>query len=470
MAVTVAELDRFIRETPAGSPIRHLNVSDRLYLQVRRPGTEPAKSSWVLKYTYGPKEAKNRKHSLGLGKYFPAAQRVGVVDLVTLEAARKAAAVQIALIDRGIHPVRARRRAAKDEAQQATESAEFQSRTVRKAAELWHDATKGDLTSGKYRDQRWRRIEEYLQLIGDMPVGSLTVSDVAETIATLKVADKNAGAKGRKANRVETLRRSGSDLGKALSHARAIGWLKGGNPVTDALATIGKKPEPVPRRAIKPEQLPEFIRDVHKVCGRSPYPIAEYLLRLMLLTGGRTTEIRRLEWADVQGLDTESPLLNIPENRMKKRKAWSIPLSTQAVELLKEVRGWQAAAGAGLKGVSAGFVFVRLNGNYKGRVCGDSAVNDLLRGMGWHGDMTGHGFRTVVSTAGHDGWPYHGANRTEAVEFSLAHSQKDKVRGIYDRNLYMKERLHLLQWLADHLDLLAQDQPDNVVPLRTVSA
>lgn len=464
MAVTVAELDQFIRETPEGVGVRRLRVGDRLYLEVRRPGSEPAKSSWVLRYSHAGK-----KQSLGLGRYFPQAQ-AGLPGRVKLADARDAAAAALAEIDKGIQPVKARRAAEKKAAADSNALATLESRTVRKAAEQWHDATKGELTSDKYRDQRWRRLSEYLDHIGDRPVVSLTVSDVAETIASLKVADKKAGKKGRRANRIETLRRSGSDLEKALSHARSIGWLKGDNPVTDALATIGKKPEPVPRRAIKPEQLPEFIRDVHKVCGRAPFPVAEYLLRLMVLTGGRTTEIRRLAWADVEGLDTESPMLNIPENRMKKRKAWSVPLSTQAVELLKEVKSWQATAGTGLKGAEAGFVFVRMGGNYKGRVCGDSAVNDLLRDMGWHGAMTGHGFRTVVSTAAHDGWPYLGANRTEAIEFSLAHSQKDKTRGTYDRNLYMKERRALLQWWANHLDLLAKESAGVVVPIGATQA
>jgi integrase len=146
---------------------------------------------------------------------------------------------------------------------------------------------------------------------------------------------------------------------------------------------------------------------------------------------------------------------------MKRRAEWTIPLSPAAVELLRTVRAWQAEAGAGLKGVKAGLVFVHLEGNYKGRGLSENAANDLLQEMkwtdadgkerAWADDLTAHGLRKVFSTIAHDQWPYHGPNRTEAIEYSLAHAPADKVRGIYDKNDFIAKRRELLAWWAEQV-------------------
>ena len=188
---------------------------------------------------------------------------------------------------------------------------------------------------------------------------------------------------------------------------------------------------------------------------------------MLTLTGARTREIRELQWSEVEGLDSDKPMLHIPASRMKQRKPWSVPLSPQAATLLFDIRGWQAQAGADLKGVKDGYVFTRLDGNYKGRLCSENAVNDLLKGMGWHGELVGHGLRKVLSTVAHASWPYLGANRVEAIEFSLAHVHTDRVRGTYDLNDHMDLRQALMVWWAKHLDTVRQPQASNVVQMRS---
>lgn len=452
MAVTVAELGQFIRETPEGVAVRRLRVGDRLYLEVRRSTAGPAKSSWVLRYTHDGK-----KQSLGLGMYFLQAQR-GAVGHVKLADAIKASAVKLADIDKGIQPVRARRATAQKLTADSSALAALESRTVRKACDQWHEATKSKLTSDKYRGQRWRRLAEYLDHIGDTPVASLTVADVADTFAKLGASE-----------RAETFRRSSADLEKSIDYAGSLGWFDGVNPVTRARRGLDK-PKQVGRRFFKIEKLPEFCRAMLASGGPESYPVTAHLLRLLALTAARTGEIRLLKWSEVDGLDGDKPMLHVPAERMKKRLAWAVPLSRQAADLLRDIKHWQSAVGDELQGVNDGFVFVRLTGNYKGRLCSENAVNDLLQDMGWGADLVGHGLRKVFSTVAHDSWPYHGANRTEAIEFSMAHVHQDKVRGTYDTNDYMNQRRELLQWWADHLDLMAKSQPGNVVPIRPAVA
>jgi integrase len=214
--------------------------------------------------------------------------------------------------------------------------------------------------------------------------------------------------------------------------------------------------------------LAAFAKDLASAGAGKAFPVTERLLQVLALTAARNREIRLMKWSEIVGLDGEvAAVANIPVERMKKRTAWSIPLSAQVVGLLLEVRGWQAGF-QGLKGVRDGFVFTRLEGSYKGRLCSENAVNDLLSVMGWGDELVGHGLRKVFSTVAYDCWPFAAANRTEAIEFSLAHVHKDKVRGTYDLNDYGVQRRALMDWWAGHLDLLAQPQAESrkVVPLR----
>ena len=458
MAVTVAEVEQFIRAAPEGKTSR-LNVADRLFLEVRRPGAAAPKASFVLRYSHAGK-----KQSLGLGVYTSPAWAGGVAG-VTLAKARSKAAEELKQIDAGVQPVKTRKERAKKETADRDAAAAVESRTVRLAVELWHEATKDKLTSDKYRDQRLRRVSEYFPHIGTIAVERLTVADVAGAFTELKRADK---VTGRRANRAETLKRSSADLGKSLEYAAALGWFTGANPVTRARGGL-PNPKKVGYRTIPVDKLTAFVMDVAAAGASKPYPVAEHLLRLLVLTAARTSEIRLLKWSEVEGLEGDKPVLNIPAERMKKRLAWSIPLCAQAVDILRDLRGWQAQVGGGLKGVADGFVFTRLERNYKGRVCSENAVNDLLQGMGWGSELVGHGLRKVFSTVAHDCWPYHGANRTEAIEFSMAHVHKDAVRGTYDLNDFMALRRNVMNWWSEHLAVLRQPQTGNVVALRSAA-
>jgi integrase len=67
--------------------------------------------------------------------------------------------------------------------------------------------------------------------------------------------------------------------------------------------------------------------------------------------------------------------------------------------------------------------------------------------MGYHGRMTGHGFRGMASTILHEqDFPH------EHIELQLAHSERNKVSAAYNHAKYLKPRALMMQAWADYLD------------------
>lgn len=116
-----------------------------------------------------------------------------------------------------------------------------------------------------------------------------------------------------------------------------------------------------------------------------------------------------------------------------------IPLSTQALALLKDLR---TITGGGR------FLFPSLRGS--DRPISDNTVNAALRRLGYSSDeMTGHGFRTMASTLLNElGW------NPDAIERQLAHDERDDSRASYNHAQYLAERRKMMQAWADYLDTL----------------
>ena len=139
----------------------------------------------------------------------------------------------------------------------------------------------------------------------------------------------------------------------------------------------------------------------------------------------------------------------IPATRMKMRVEHIVPLSRQAVEVLRELH---PLTGAGR--------YVFPGARTAGRPMSENAVTAALRRMGYgHDEMTGHGFRTLASTLLNEmEWS------ADAIERQLAHAERDGVRDAYNRAEYLAERQGMMQSWADYLDGLVKG--GTVIPLR----
>jgi len=162
-------------------------------------------------------------------------------------------------------------------------------------------------------------------------------------------------------------------------------------------------------------------------------------LKLSPLVFVRPGELRQAEWSEI---NLENAEWRIPPEKMKMRVVHIVPLSSQAINVLKDIQP--------LTGRDK-YVFPSNRTNT--RPMSDNTVNAALRRMGYTKDeMTAHGFRSMASTIlNEQGW-----NR-DAIERQLAHGEKDGVRAAYNYAQHLPERKKMMQSWADYLDDLASD-------------
>ncbi|MCV4097216.1 tyrosine-type recombinase/integrase [Pseudomonas aeruginosa] len=185
---------------------------------------------------------------------------------------------------------------------------------------------------------------------------------------------------------------------------------------------------------VSAKELPALLRAI------GAYPHAHDLrlgLRLLMLTGVRPSELREAAWEE---FDRNAGLWTIPAERMKKRRAHTVPLSRQALDALEQLHR--------MTGVYP-LLFPGRNDRTKPR--SNMAFNMALRRMGYEGRQTGHGFRHIASTTLRE----HGFAK-EHVEAQLSHAE-DGVAGVYNKAIYLEQRRTMMQWYADHLDELERD-------------
>ena len=132
------------------------------------------------------------------------------------------------------------------------------------------------------------------------------------------------------------------------------------------------------------------------------------------------------------------------------RRPHSVPLSRQVKAYLSELHE--------LTGPD-GYIFPAFHTSR--RPLSENTVNQAFRRMGYAaGEVTAHGLRTTASTLLNES----GKWNPDAIERSLAHADKDAVRGTYNRGAYWDERVAMHQWWSDYLDELRDGPSGEHVP------
>ena len=261
--------------------------------------------------------------------------------------------------------------------------------------------------------------------LGNRPVAQI---EPYEVVAALKKIEKRGT--------FESAKRAHSFASRVFKYAIWTARAK-----VDPAADVGgalKSPKLVHHAAIlSPEGLGALLRDIE---GFEGHPTTYAALRLSPHVFVRPGELRHAEWPE---FDFGENLWRIPGSKMKMGIEHVVPLSTQSVEILLTVR---EITGDGK------YVFPSIRTG--DRPMSENTVNVALRRLGYTSDeMTGHGFRSTASTLLNES----GKWQPDAIEAALAHQDKNKVRGSYNRGQYWAERVAMAQWWSDYLDELRED-------------
>jgi integrase len=183
----------------------------------------------------------------------------------------------------------------------------------------------------------------------------------------------------------------------------------------------------------EPARVGELLRAID---GYSGQPITAFALKLAPLVFVRPGELRGAEWSE---FDLAAAEWRIPATRMKMGEQHIVPLSRQALSILREL---EILTGR------CRYVFPSLLSLE--RPMSNNTINAALRRLGYASDeQTGHGFRSTASTLlNEQGFP------PDVIELQLAHGERDKVRAAYNRAQRLADRREMMQAWANYLDML----------------
>ena len=270
-----------------------------------------------------------------------------------------------------------------------------------------------------YRGRLKNRLESYLlEHLGARAISSISPPEMLEVIRKIEVRDAR-----------ETARRILRIAGAVFRYGIATG--RCAQDPTVALKGALRPPKAVRHRAtLTAKDLPKFLKALALYQGE----LTKYAMELVLLTFVRTSELRFAKWAEFEDLEGPNPIWRVPAERMKMRRAHLVPLSKQAVLVLRRVHD--------LKMPSA-YLFPA---NTKLGVISENTLLFALYRMGYRRRATVHGFRSLASTILNEAQ----FNR-DWIEMQLAHAD-NSVRGVYNAAEWFSGRREMLQWWADFLD------------------
>lgn len=364
--------------------------SEGLYVQVSPSGGK----LWRWKYTYMGKE-----QVLALGKY----------PTIQIAQARKLRDAARLTLESGKHPTLEKK------AQKLRRAMEGQN-TFEKIALMWMDTKEKGLNK-KYAKQNRERMKQHVfPAIGALPITEITIPDIVRVVERI-------GNRGT----IETAKRMKQIIGQIFRYAAQRG-LCDHNPAAD-LRDILPSAEEKHHPCIPIAELPELLKAIE---SRQP-DFSKYAMQLLALTFVRTAEMIGGRWEEI---DWNREEWHIPKERMKMKRPHVVPLSKQALNILKE-----------LQKLTGDKEHIFHSPASKSKHISNGTVLMALRRMGYQGRMTGHGFRTLASTILNEK-----GYSPDVIERQLAHEDSDKIRSAYNRAEYLLERKKMMQDYADMLD------------------
>ena len=278
-----------------------------------------------------------------------------------------------------------------------------------------------DLSPVTLKKNRWLLSFAYPAL-GRRPIADISPHELLAVLRTVEVRGRHESAKRIRATCSQVFRYA---IATARADRDVAADLKGALTV----------PKVTHRAAITtPLEAGGLLRALQ---GFEGHPVTTAALKLLPHVFVRPGELRYAEWAD---FDLDKAIWTIPPHKTKMRRAHSVPLSRQALDII---------AGIETDAALSPFLFPSLRSVH--RPMSENTINAALRRMGYAQDeMTGHGFRAMASTLLNE----MGKWNPDAIERQLAHADNNAVRRAYTRGEYWNERVAMMQDWSNYLDQL----------------
>jgi len=257
--------------------------------------------------------------------------------------------------------------------------------------------------------------------IGSIPISQIKAPDLLACLRRVEARGK-----------LGTAHRALQVCGRVFRYAVATGRAER-DPCSDLRGALPPKSEKHHASFTDPSSLAGLLCAIDAYDGST---VVRSALRLAPMVFVRPGELRAAEWKE---FDLDAGEWRIGAERMKMRVQHVVPLSRQAVGILRELA---PVTGAGR--------FVFPSPRTPMRPLSDNGMLAALRRMGFEqGTLTVHGFRSTASTLlNEQGW------NPDAIERQLAHSERDGVRAAYNYAEYLPERRKMMQSWSDYLDTL----------------
>jgi len=348
---------------------------------------------------------------------------VGEYPLMGLQHAREARDAARRLVKEGIHPAHKR-------ATRRSEALVEAANTFMAIADEWISQHRSDWTQYYLNQVQTVLRDDVYPSVGRLPIKTVTAHQLLAIVKRVE---------GRGAPTVAILIRQWC----SAIFRFATATLRAEADPAGALRGAIKRPKVKHKQALRRKEIGLLSRELDEANGTEAVRIA---IKLLLLTFVRPGELRAAHWSE---FDLDAAEWHIPAERMKMREPHTVPLSRQALQLLRRLRE-----------IAADRPQVFPNVRDPKRIMSPTTLNRFLERMGYAGKFSAHGCRATASTVLNEM-----SYRPEVIERQLAHRERNSVRASYNHASYMPERRKMMQEWADFVDA-QRGVTDNVIPIR----
>lgn len=389
--------------------VYRLSDGQSLWLEVRPTGAK------IWRYRY---KIADKGNIYTIGEFAPSKGP----GHCSLEKARRLRNEARELVKKGIHP-------GHDRKAKVREQVRANENTFQAIGEEWIARKEKNWAPGTAKQIKHVFKTDIFPALGKLPIRAVTPQDVLKLIQAVDARGANSYAL--------LIRQWISAV-----YRFAVATLRADQDPAGPLQGAIERNRTKHSKALSKAELKRLIGALHSYGGD---PATMYGLELILLTFVRTVELRGARWEEINFKTAE---WRIPADRMKMREVHVVPLSKQALSILKALNV--------LNGHRE-FLFPNRR-DYK-RYITATTLNRALERMGFLGEgsigFSAHGFRATASTMLNEA-----GFRSDVIERQLAHQDRNQVRASYNHAQYLDERRVMMQVWADMVDEIGKETPN----------